>query len=188
MRPAGRACAAHGQPQEWNPVAGFAAAPGVRLRGLRVPPPPLPLPLSPLGGSGSGGTMFASTGSSGLCEYRPPPSWLFPTRHPGHLLEKPGGSGDPRGCRRFGGRPSIPAPEPWGLLLRVRGGGPGPPSPALSPEGPVGAESRRQPRPSPVNPRYDAQVFQVDRKVRVGLGVPVFSGLDPLRSAARVPG
>lgn len=76
------------------------------------PPPPLPLPLSPRGGSGSGGTMFTSTGSSGLCEYRLPPSWLFPTRHRGHLLEKPGGSGDPRGCRRFGGRPSIPAPEP----------------------------------------------------------------------------
>uniref|UniRef100_A0A7N5K6G2 UBA domain containing 2 n=1 Tax=Ailuropoda melanoleuca TaxID=9646 RepID=A0A7N5K6G2_AILME len=44
----------------------IAATPGVRLRGRWVPPPPLPLPLSPRGGSGSGGTMFTSTGSSGL--------------------------------------------------------------------------------------------------------------------------
>lgn len=43
-----------------------------------------------------------------------------------------------------------------------------------------------------MNPRCDAQVFQgllqVGWTVRVGLGVLVFSGLDPLGLAARVPG
>lgn len=81
-----------------------------------VSPPLLPLPLVPRGGSGSGGTMFSSTGSSGLCEYRPPPSWLSPTRHPAHLLEEAGGSGGPRGSWRCGGRFSISAPAPWWFL------------------------------------------------------------------------
>lgn len=64
--------------------------------------------------------------------------------------------------------------------------------PHLSLEGQVRTESRRQPRSSPMNPRCDAQVFQgllqAGWTVRVGLDVPVFSGLDPLCSAARVPG
>uniref|UniRef100_A0ABI7YZW3 UBA domain-containing protein n=1 Tax=Felis catus TaxID=9685 RepID=A0ABI7YZW3_FELCA len=55
VRPTGRACAAHRQPLEWNPVARFAATPGVRLRCRRVPPPPLPLPLSPRGAPGPAG-------------------------------------------------------------------------------------------------------------------------------------
>ncbi|XP_032960277.1 ubiquitin-associated domain-containing protein 2 [Rhinolophus ferrumequinum] len=66
VRPTGRACALHRRPLEGNRVAGLTAPPGVRLRGRWVPPPLLPLPLSPRRGSGSGGTMFTSTGSSGL--------------------------------------------------------------------------------------------------------------------------
>lgn len=70
VRPTGRACAAHRQPLEWNPVARFAATPGVRLRCRRVPPPPLPLPLSPRGAPGPAGPCspapapvgFVSTG------------------------------------------------------------------------------------------------------------------------------
>lgn len=107
------ACAVRGRPLEWSGVAGFTAPPGVRLRGRRAPSASASPPPVPRGGSGSGGTMFTSTGSSGLCEYRPPPSWLAPPRHLGQLLEEAGGCGDSRGCRRFGGRSSIPLPEPW---------------------------------------------------------------------------
>ncbi|EPY73000.1 hypothetical protein CB1_060782093 [Camelus ferus] len=49
----------------WSGVAGFASPPAVRLRdaspSTSVSPPPVPR-----GGSESGGTMFTSTGSSGL--------------------------------------------------------------------------------------------------------------------------
>ncbi|KAJ8787289.1 hypothetical protein J1605_005875 [Eschrichtius robustus] len=102
-----------GRPLEWSRVAGFVGPAGVRLRGPRVPSTSASPPPVPRGASGSGGTMFTSTGSSGLCEYRTPPSWLSPTHHTGYPLEEAGGSGDSRGCRRFGGRSAVPVPEPW---------------------------------------------------------------------------
>lgn len=61
-------------------------------------------------------------GPAGPCSAAPAPVGFVSTgrRHPGcplhapaaHLLEEAGGSGGPRGCWRFGGRSSIPAPTP----------------------------------------------------------------------------
>lgn len=150
VRPTGRACALHGRPLEGNRVAGLTAPPGVRLRGRRVPPPLLPLPLSPRRGSGSGGTMFTSTGSSGLCEYRPPPSWLYPTRHAAHLLKEAGGGGGLRVAGRLGAdppsrRPHLGAACPWGAA-------------GTAPTSACGGEWGLSPAASPAPSAYQPQV------------------------------
>ncbi|ELK14928.1 Ubiquitin-associated domain-containing protein 2 [Pteropus alecto] len=102
--------------------------------------------------------MFTSTGSSGLCEYRLPPTWLSPTRYPAHLEEEAGGSGGPWGCRRFAGRSSW---RPHLLVVPARRGQWAPPPPQPGGRGwRMGTESRRQPRPPPTSPRCDVQVLQ----------------------------
>lgn len=189
-RPTGRACAIHQRPLEWNRVAGLTAPPRMRLRSPRVLSPLPSLPLQPRGGSGQGGTMFTSTGSSGLCEYRLPPTWLSPTRYPAHLEEEAGGSGGPWGCRRFAGRSSW---RPHLLVVPARRGQRAPPPPQPGGRGwRMGTESRRQPRPPPTSLRCDVQVLQellhIGSAVRVRLGALLVSQPGPLSSAVRVPG
>lgn len=118
--PPGCACAVHWRPLEWHRVSGLTAPPRVRLRRRRARLSCFPSPCGPAGGSGSGGTMFTSTGSSGLCEYRLPPSWLSPTRDPARL-EEPGGSGVTGGWR---GRASW---RPLSLVVPARRGQRAPP-------------------------------------------------------------
>ncbi|XP_026971737.1 ubiquitin-associated domain-containing protein 2 isoform X3 [Sagmatias obliquidens] len=60
------------RPLKWSRVAGFVGPAGVRLRGLRLPSTSASPPPVTRGASGSGGTMFTSTGSSGL--YKAPVS------------------------------------------------------------------------------------------------------------------
>lgn len=138
---------------------GRGAAPPRRIRRpAESAPAPLPglstsasPPPDPRGGSGPGGTMFTSTGSSGLCKYRPPPSWVPPTRYSGHLLEAgvaailafAGGWGDGPSSQLA---PQLGRSCPWGPGLH----------PHLSPEGRVGTASRHRPGPHP-SPRCGAQ-------------------------------
>lgn len=99
--------------------------------------------------------MFTSTGSSGLCEYRPPPSWLSPTCHLAHLLEEAGAAGTLGVAGDLG---AVLHPRSRALVVPAREGQRAPPPP--QPGGARGTESRRQPRPPPVSPRCDAQVSQ----------------------------
>lgn len=70
----------------------------------------LPFPLTPRGGSGPCGTMFTSTGSSGLCEYRFPHSWAALRSIPSSSRTPLRAAGT-RVCRRLGApcllRPSL---------------------------------------------------------------------------------
>lgn len=109
-----------------------------------------PSHCSPRRGSGSGGTMFTSTGSSGLCEYRPPPSWLYPTRHAAHLLKEAGGGGGLRVAGRLGAdppsrRPHLGAACPWGAA-------------GTAPTSACGGEWGLSPAASPAPSAYQPQV------------------------------
>lgn len=75
LRPSVLAPQAAHAPSSWrlgsaSPGRLCARVESAPARSLGGSPPPPPLPLTPRGGSGPGGTMFTSTGSSGLCEYR----------------------------------------------------------------------------------------------------------------------
>lgn len=109
-------------------------------RSLGGSPPPPPLPLTPRGGSGPGGTMFTSTGSSGLCEYRLLYPWGSLRSVLGTSRTRLGGPGDSALQKARGPLASRVR------ALAVLEGGSGC-RPHRSPEGREGSTSSRFPAP-----------------------------------------
>lgn len=104
-------------------------APGVESSGrIRRPRRECACAVARLSSSASPppGPPAGAPGPAGPCSAAPAPvgSVSSGRRHPGrplrapsaHLAEEAGGSGGPRGCRRFGGRSSVPAPAPCWFL------------------------------------------------------------------------
>lgn len=148
LRPSVLAPQAAHAPSSWrlgsaSPGRLCARVESAPARSLGGSPPPPPLPLTPRGGSGPGGTMFTSTGSSGLCEYRLLHPWGSLRSVLGTSRTRLGGPGDPALQKARGPLASRVR------ALAVLGGGqrvPSPPQPRRPRGAPRPVGSRHLPR------------------------------------------